>query len=310
MIHLPTLKQLRYLVAVAETRHFGRAAEACFVTQSTLSAGIQELESTLGATLVERTKRRVMLTPLGAEIAERARAILSQAEDLAALAGAAGKPLTGLLRLGAIPTIGPYLLPRVLPALRRAYPDLQLYLREDQTARLLEQLAGGHLDVALLALPFDVGDLETRVIGEDRFWVACPPGHRLVNQPQVDAADLAGEHLLLLEDGHCLRDHALAACRLRDAGKAGEFQATSLYTLVEMVAAGFGLTLLPGLAVESGLMKDCEVALRPLSGPGAGRQIALAWRRSSPRRAEFDLLARALAGPLAEAAGAARTVPA
>jgi LysR family hydrogen peroxide-inducible transcriptional activator len=300
MINLPTLKQLRYLAAVAEAGHFGRAAEACFVSQSTLSAGIQELEAILGATLIERTKRTVMLTPLGTDITARARRILSQAEDLAAAAAADHEPLSGLLRLGAIPTIGPYLLPRVMPALRRAHPRLRLYVREDQTARLIERLAGGDLDAVLLALPFGVGELETRIIGDDPFWVAFPPDHRFCAKKRVGADDLAAEDLLLLEDGHCLRDHALAACRLRDSATAGEFQATSLYTLTEMVAAGFGLTLLPGMAVESGLLRDCAVAVRRLAGPGARRRIGLAWRRSSPRGPEFERLAGILARPFEE----------
>lgn len=310
MINLPTLKQLRYLAAVAETRHFGRAAEACFVTQSTLSAGIQELEAILGATLIERTKRTVMLTPLGTDITARAHRILSQAEDLATVAAADREPLSGLLRLGAIPTIGPYLLPRVMPALRRAHPRLKLYVREDQTARLIERLAGGDLDAVLLALPFDVGELETRVIGDDPFWVACPPDHRFCGKKRVAADELAAEDLLLLEDGHCMRDHALAACRLRDSAASGDFQATSLYTLAEMVAAGFGLTLLPGMAVDSGLLRDCAVAVRRLAGPGARRRIGLAWRRSSPRGPEFEVLAGILARPFDEPGNGGNPPPA
>ncbi len=286
---LPTLRQLSYLVALAEHCHFGRAAEACFVTQSTLSAGLQEMESLLGVTLVERTKRRVMLTPIGAEVVARARRLLSDAEELADVARAAGEPLSGPLRLGVIPTIAPYLLPRVLPGLRESYPRLKLHLREDQTARCLERLNSGELDVVLLALPYPAEELETVTIGLDPFLLACSADHPLANRERVSAADLAEADLLLLEEGHCLREHALAACQLPSVRGQG-MQATSLHTLVQMVANGMGVTLLPRMAVEAEVTRGTGLVLRPLAEATA-RAIGLAWRRSSPRGAEFMMLA-------------------
>ncbi|UTW53097.1 LysR family transcriptional regulator [bacterium SCSIO 12827] len=296
---LPTLRQLQYLIAVAEDGHFGRAAERCFVTQSTLSAGIQELESILGVTVIERTKRRVTVTPLGLELVARARRVLAEVEDMTVTAKASTRPLTGLLRLGAIPTIGPYVLPKVLPPLRASYPELRLFLREDRTARLVDQLVGGELDAALIALPYDTADLEHMVLADDPFWLAVPRDHPLAGTKDAVAPDvLDSEDLLLLEDGHCLRDHALAACRRQPApGRSDAFQATSLYTLVELVAGGFGTTLLPGVALQSDHIKAADVVLRPLAG-GVGRQIALAWRRNSARRSEYKLLGQFLKNQL------------
>jgi LysR family hydrogen peroxide-inducible transcriptional activator len=290
---LPTLRQLRYLVALAEHRHFGRAAEACLATQSTLSAGLQELESLLGVTLVERTKRKVMLTPLGEEIVARSRIVLRGAEDIADLAAAAGAPLSGPLRLGVIPTIGPYLLPRMLTALRTAHPGLRLYLREDQSARLLDRVNNGDLDVALLALPYPLGDLQGPVIGSDGFVLACPAAHPLAALDTVGSADLDGHELLLMEEGHCLREHALAACRLPGPARGEGILATSLTTLVQMVANGLGVTLLPAMAVAAGILAGTGLVARPLAD-GGSRDIALVWRPSSPRKAEFRALAEFL----------------
>lgn len=293
--HLPTLRQLQYLIAVAEEGHFGRAAQKCFVTQSTLSAGIQELEAILGITVIERTKRRVAITPLGQELVDRARRVLAEVEDMTVTAKASTRPLTGLLRLGAIPTIGPYVLPRVLPPLRDAYPELRLFLCEERTARLIDQLAGGDLDAALIALPYDLGDLDHMVLANDPFELAVPPDHPLAEgEGPVSPTALDSEDLLLLEDGHCLRDHALAACRRQPApGRSGAFQATSLYTLVELVAGGFGTTLLPDVALKSDHVRGADIVLRPLEG-AAGREIALVWRRNSARRSEYKLLGQFL----------------
>lgn len=293
---LPTLRQLRYLVALAEHRHFGRAAEACLATQSTLSAGLQELETLLGVTLVERTKRRVMLTPLGEEVVIRARSVLRGAEDIADLAAAAsGEALVGPMRLGVIPTIGPYLLPRVLPSLRANHPRLKLYLREDLTSRLLERLTTGDLDVLLLALPFSAaGEVETLTVGDDPFLLACPTSHDLACRESVSGADLVGCDLLLLEEGHCLRDHALSACHLPGPSRGEGLLATSLSTLVQMVANGLGVTLLPRMAVDTGILSGTDLVVRPLSD-GGSRRIGLAWRPSSPRRADFQALGAFLA---------------
>jgi len=291
---LPTLRQLRYLVAVVDRCHFSRAAEACLVTQSTLSAGIQELEELLGAPLLERSRRSVIPTPLGRQVAERARALLKDAEDLVDIARASEAPMAGPLHLGVIPTIGPFLIPRVMPVLRASFPELKLYLREDQTARLLERLDSGELDAALLALPYPTTDLETMDIAEDRFSLVCPPGHPLCAAPAVRASDMAMEELLLLEDGHCLREHALAACALEDRRRNPAFQGTSLHTLAQMVANGLGVTLLPQMALDSGILRGLDVAVRPLEGERPYRRIGLVWRRTSGRKETFHRLAETL----------------
>ncbi len=289
---LPSLRHLRYLVALAETRHFGRAAAACSVTQSTLSAGLKELEGRLGTVLVERTKRRVMVTPLGEEVVARARRLLSAAGEIVDLVRGAAEPLSSPLNLGVIPTVAPFLLPKVLARVRKAHPRLKLHLVEDLTARLLERLAAGELDLALIALPYRAPDIETLELGDDPFLLATPPGHPLAGQEHVEAGELMRAPLLLLEEGHCLRDHALAACRLAEAASAGERpQATSLHTLAQMVAGGMGVTLLPRMAVDAGLAKGTGITTSTLDDPEAKRKIGFAWRPSSPRKAEFRKLA-------------------
>ena len=289
---LTSLRHLRYLVALAETKHFGHAAEACFVTQSTLSAGLKELESQLGVTLVERTKRRVMVTPLGEEVVVRAKGILSAAGEIVDLVRAAAEPLSGPLSLGVIPTVAPFLLPRVLARVRKAHPRLKLHLVEDLTARLLERLQAGELDLALIALPYRAPDLETLDLGDDPFLLATPAGHPLAGHAHVEAGELQRAPLLLLEEGHCLRDHALSACHIAEGAPAGErLQATSLHTLTQMVAGGMGVTLLPQMAVDAGLAKGTGITTSPLDDPSAKRKIGFAWRPSSPRKAEFRKLA-------------------
>jgi LysR family hydrogen peroxide-inducible transcriptional activator len=309
MISLPSPQQLRYLLALADHGHFGRAAAACAVTQSTLSAGIIALERQLDAGLLERgAAKRPIFTPLGLEVVARARAALAALEAVAETAAASRDPLSGPLRLGVIPTIGPFLLPRLMPALRQAFPRLRLWLREDQTERLLAQLDAGRLDLLLLALPCACGDAETLPIAPDPFLAAFPAGHRLAARDRVSAAALMAEHLLLLEDGHCLRDHALDACGLPRAVAPVEdnFAATSLHTLVQMVASGLGVTLLPRLSIDGGVLAGTKVEVRPLEPPGVaeaapGRSLALAWRSRSPRAAEF----RGLAPTIAAAVGTA-----
>jgi len=291
----PTLKQLRYLTVLADEGHFGRAADACHVTQSTLSAGIRELERQLGAALVDRTTRSVVFTPLGRETAARARRILDEVDGLVDAARAAQAPLSGPLRLGVIPTISPFLLPRLLPDLRRAFPDLKLYLKEDLTDRLVEDALAGRLDVLLLALPCAHEGLDTTVLFDDAFAVACRRDHPLAAAGEVTADALDREALLLLQDGHCLRDHALAACGLGDRGERGPFEATSLLTLVQMVDNGLGLTLLPRLAIDAGILEGTDLVVRPLAAPGNARRIGLAWRHATRRADEFRLLAGTLA---------------
>jgi len=306
MINLPTLRQLRHLVALARHEHFGRAAQACHVTQSTLSASIKELEDQLQATLVDRTRRRVVVTPLGQAIVERAEDILRRAEDLVEAARESREPLTGSLNLGVIPTIGPFLLPRCLPALRRRYPRLQLYLTEDLTDRLLDQLRKGDLDLALIALPYDAPDAETADLLDDPFRLAVPKDHPLATAARVGPAKLAEANLLLLRDGHCLREHALAACRLAGRGQIDAFGATSLYTLVQMVENGLGVTLLPQLALDAGILRGTRLVALPMEGDAPTRRIALVWRRGTARRAEFEQLAQALRDVLEDRAAGRR----
>lgn len=299
MIYLPTVRQLQYLVALHRTGHFGRAAEACHVSQSTLSAGIRELETLLGSVLVERTKRVVRFTPLGTQVVERAWRLLGEAEAITELARAAGKPLAGELRLGVIPTIAPFLLPRLLPRLRGRYPDLKLFLREEQSDAACLQLARGELDCVVLALPWACGEVEQAPLFDDAICLAFHPGDLPDPPPAIDPASIAPERLLLLEDGHCLKDHALAACGRSGFRSDTSIMGTSLHTLVQMVDNRIGLTLLPRMAVDSGILAGTHVLTRPLDSDSAHRRIALVWRPSSPRTSEFRLLAeevRAAAG--------------
>jgi len=294
MVNLPTFRQLEHLVLLAEHGHFGRAATACHVTQSTLSASIKELEHILQASLVDRTKRRVLLTPLGRDIVERARRILREGEDLVEAARAESEPLSGTLRMGVVPTIGPFLLPNILPRLRRAYPALRLYLVEDLTSRLVEELHAGRLDILLLALPYDCGNVEVRALFQDPFKVALPRGHPLAGGKTVDLEQLRHTGLLLLREGHCLREQALAACRLADRKQIEAVEATSLHTLVQMVDNGFGVTLLPQLAIDGGILSGTTLAVLPAAGEPPSREIGLVWRRGTGRQREFDLLASEL----------------
>jgi LysR family hydrogen peroxide-inducible transcriptional activator len=290
----PTLRQLRYLDALARARHFGRAAEAANVTQSTLSAALKDLEATLGVALVDRGKRRVVFTPAGEEVLRRGRHLLEGAEELVKAAEAARAPLSGLVRLGVIPTIGPFLLPRVLPGIRRAFPKLKLVLVEDQTARLVDQLDSGALDLLLLALPCDCGAAETMDLFEDEFVAAVPKGHALARTGALSTERLAGEPLLLLSEGHCLRSHALSVCNFTDPALGPAVEATSLHTLVQMVDGGLGVTLLPKLAIDAGILRGTQIATRPLDASPRSRMIGLAWRRGTGRRTDFELLGQTL----------------
>ncbi|MDR3535848.1 MAG: hydrogen peroxide-inducible genes activator [Acetobacteraceae bacterium] len=297
---LPSPQQLRYLLALAESRHFGRAALACAVTQSTLSAGLLALERQLDAAILDRAAgRHVVFTPLGLELVDRARIALAALEAVTEAAAAAREPLSGPLRMGVIPTIGPFLLPRLMPALRSAFPRLRLYLREDTTANLVARLETNRLDLLLLALPCDCGGADALPVAQDEFLVALPPNHRLAGEAQVPLATLGNERLLLLEDGHCLRDQALAVCGLLAGNREDQdgFAATSLHTLVQMVAGGLGVTLLPRLAVDAGITAGTALTLRPLAAAGAWRTLGLAWRPNAPRAADY----RALGPHLAEA---------
>jgi LysR family hydrogen peroxide-inducible transcriptional activator len=290
--YLPTLKQLQYLVALQDHGHFGRAADSSFVTQSTLSAGLRELESLLDVTLVERTRRVVRFTPVGERIAAKARRILREADELADLARAAGKPLAGELRLGVIPTIAPFLLPRLLPKLRADWPDLRLFLREEPSQAACDSLHRGALDCVLLALPYGCGEVDSAALFDDPLFVAFPPGR--LPPDQVAASALDPSELLLLEDGHCLKDHALAACNRPDLRAEATMMGTSLHTLVQMIDNGIGVTLIPEMAIDAGILAGTQVVARPLEADHAARSIALVWRKASPREKEFRLLADAL----------------
>jgi LysR family hydrogen peroxide-inducible transcriptional activator len=290
MIALPSFQQLRFLCALAERRHFGKAAENCAVTQSTLSGGIKELETRLGVPLFERSHRVVMLTPLGKEVAASAQRLLVGAEELVRMARNAQEPLSGPLRFGVIPTIGPYVLPSLLPHLGTMLPRLKLYLREDQTAVLLDKLAGGELDVLLLAIPYDLGDVEVMEIAEDPIVVAMSRNHPLCRHNTVDRDDLAREQLLTMQDGHCLRNHSLQACRFVDLLRNEISQATTLRMLIQMVAADLGITLMPQIAVDTELAATRNVVIRPLTPDRPFRTLVLAWRQTSSRGGEFKML--------------------
>jgi len=295
---LPTLRQLHYLKLLAEHGSFSRAAEAAHVTQPTLSAGVQELEKILGGPVVDRGRAGVILTPIGREAVDRASDILARAEDLVQAAKSAGQPLAGRFRLGVIPTIAPFLLPRALPALRAQYPRLKLFLREDQTAKLIAGLKAGALDAALIALPYDTQGLETAGVGDDELLAALPANHPLLASAAIAPERLKDADLILLEDGHCLREHALAACGLAPPRPSddGGFTATSLPTLVQMVGSGLGVSFLPAMAVDAGLADDAPISVRPLAAEHARRRIVVAWRAGSSRGAEGRLLAETLRG--------------
>lgn len=293
-VHLPTIKQLQYLVALRQHGHFGKAAEACFVTQSTLSAGLRELEALLNVTLVERTRRVVRFTALGERIADKAVRVLRETEELAEMARAEGQPLHGELRMGVIPTIAPFLLPAMLPRLRREWPSLKLYLREETSQAACEALQRGQLDCVLLALPYACGDVDSAPLFDDPLFVAFPQGEA-PSGAIVDVSAIDENRLLLLEDGHCLKDHALSACNRPEMRAHAAMMGTSLHTLVQMVANGLGLTFIPSMAITAGILDGTGVDAKPLGSTHGFRQVALIWRRSSPRESEFQLLAETLA---------------
>ncbi len=293
IVHHPTPRQLQYLVALRAHGHFGKAAESCFVTQSTLSAGLRELETLLGTTLVERTRRVVRFTPLGLRIADKAVRVLRESEELADMARAEGQPLTGELRMGVIPTIAPFLLPTMLPVLRTRFPRLRLFLREDTSQAACYALHRGQLDCILLAMPYACGDVDSVDLFDDALLVAFPHGEAPATSA-VDAGAIDEARLLLLEDGHCLKDHALAACNRPELRAGATMMGTSLHTLVQMVDNGLGLTFIPQMAVAAGLLDGTRVTALPLTADRGSRRIALAWRKSSPRDAEFRLLGTAL----------------
>ncbi len=288
---MPTLRQLQFLTALRAEGSFVGAAEAVGVTQPTLSAGIKELETALGAILVERGRAGAVLTPAGAEAAERAMRAIGEVEELVRSVQSSGEPFSGTFRLGAIPTIAPFLLPRALPLLKSKFPKLRLQMREDLTARLIEALKARTLDAAVIALPYAAQGIEASVVAEDEFLFLCPEGHPLARRNDLAPEHLRGEDMLLLEDGHCLRDHALSVCGASPGRRGSEVGAVSLHTLVQMVAGGMGVTLLPKIAADGGAAAGAKVAMRPFADPVHGRSIGVVWRENGPRAEEARLLA-------------------
>ena len=293
------LKDLRYLVAVADTGHFGKAAERCFVSQPTLSAQLKKLEEYLGVPLIERQPRGALLTPAGSEIVERARRIIEASDEVVDIARTHKDPLAGRLRVAFLPTIGPYLLPIVVPKLRKALPRLELMLYEYQTAPMLEKLRAGELDLGILALPIEIDGLVTRPLYDEPFVVAAPAHHPLADKKQIRVEDLSGATLLLLEDGHCLRDQALDVCNRIDAEEKQDFRATSIETLRQMVAAGAGVTLQPELATRGSHAAPRGLVLRPFVKPQPSRRIGAVWRKSSARQTAIQMVSDVIAEQLA-----------
>jgi LysR family transcriptional regulator, hydrogen peroxide-inducible genes activator len=291
---LPTLRQLQFLIAIQTEGSFVAAADAVGVTQPTLSAGIKDLETALGAVLVERGRSGAVLTPAGLAAAERGVRALRDVEDIVRAVREADQPFTGAFRLGAIPTIAPFLLPRVLPLLRNKYPRLRLQMREDLTSRLAEALRARTLDAAVIALPYSAHGVATTPVAEDEFFLLCPEGHPLAGRNNLAPEHLKDEDVLLLEDGHCLREHALSVCRSTPGKRSADVAATSLATLVQMVAGGMGVTLLPKIAADGGAAAGAQVAMRPFAEPVVGRSIGVAWREGSQREQEALLLAEEL----------------
>jgi LysR family hydrogen peroxide-inducible transcriptional activator len=285
----PTIRQLKYFVALTENGHFGRSAEQCFVSQSAFSNAIKELEATLDAQLVDRTNRNVTITATGREVAVQARLVLRDLESLVETARGHEEPLTGELRLGVIPTIAPFVLPDALPELRKRYPDLRLLLIEDQTQRIYERLMEGELDILLMALPWEMHGVEELPLFRDAFYLACHENTQHVEPENYRYSRLDSDSVLLLEDGHCLREHALAACKIRNTQKVSRFGASSLLTLIEMVDADLGVTFLPEMARGSSLLRNTRVKLHSM-GEHSFRTVGLVWRKGSRRVNEFRLL--------------------
>ncbi|PRH82269.1 hydrogen peroxide-inducible genes activator [Arenimonas caeni] len=291
---LPSLRHLEYLAALDEHGHFGRAAAACGASQSAFSAGIAELEQQLGVRIAERDRRHVLVTAAGRRLAARGRALLADARALVEMAGAEARPMSGEVGLGSIPTIAPFVMPRLMPALRKRFPELDLMLREDKTPALLEQLAQGRLDLLLIAFPYETPGCETMMLFRDAYLFACDRASPMAAVEAVRSRDIRSQSLMLLEPGHCLHSHALPVVEAAASAPEATFSATSLQTLVAMVAVGMGTTLLPQLAVDAGLLEGSQVVTRPLGYEGGKRTIGLAWRRNSARAAEFRKLGEAI----------------
>lgn len=290
-VHPPTIKQMQYLVALDDEEHFARAAERCAVTQSTLSAGLAEMERLLGIVLIERTRRVVRFTTIGRQVAAQARKVLSETDLLADIVRASGRPLSGDMRLTVIPTIAPFVLPGMVALARRDYPDLRLLLREETSAAACESLQAGRTDCVMLALPYPCGEVEEEHVVDDRIMLAARSDDPILDQGTGWVDRMDPSRLLLLEDGHCLRDHALSACGRPDAVESARMMGTSLHTLVTMVDGGVGVTMIPAMAVASGILDGTDVVARDIESPDAVRRVVLIWRRSGPRDADYRLVA-------------------
>ncbi|MCK5431880.1 MAG: LysR family transcriptional regulator [Gammaproteobacteria bacterium] len=288
-MNLPTFKQLRYLIALGEHMHFGKAAEACFVSQSAFSVAIRELESTLGVQLFDRTNKRVTITAMGQEIIVQARLVVRDLESLVHMARVSNEPLSGKLRLGVIPTISPFLLPKILPQLRSHFPQLQLFLQEDTTQRVYEKLMSGELDLILIAFPYELRNVEKMTLFKDQFLLAYRKGSQFIGTQEITVDHLQSESILLLEDGHCLREHALSACKIRNLNKVSHFAASSLLTLIEMVEADLGVTYLPEMAKDSPMLKNTNIQIQAMP-KSSHREIGLIWRKGTARNKEFKML--------------------
>jgi LysR family transcriptional regulator, hydrogen peroxide-inducible genes activator len=300
MVHIPTLKQLKYLCAVAEYRHFSKAAAACFVSQSTLSSGIHELEEILGVSLLERDKKNVRLTAVGRDITARATGILTSADDLVAAAHAAHEPFTTEMRLGVIPTVAPFVLPKILKHIRKIHPQFKLYIREDLSGHLVKELHAGELDLLLLALPYPADNVTEQHLFYDQFMLAYEKHNQIGKKKKLMTDDLINQELLLLEDGHCLRDHAMDACKIKAQDIRIPYQATSLNTIIQMVANDIGITVLPKMAVESKILQGTSVNTKAFNEDNVRRSIGLMWRKRSPREKEFQLFGGLISEALGE----------
>jgi len=294
MASLPTIKQLRYLIAISETLNFTRAAEVCFVGQSTLSAGLKELEDSLGVQLVERDKHSVSLTPIGQEVVERAQRLIVQADDLVDFVEGSAGAMMGVIKLGVIPTIAPFLLPLFLPKMREQFPDLKIVLREDLTANLIDKLNHHELDFALIALPYDTKGFLMKELFNDEFWLIGKEDDPNLKNKEIQLTNRLTDRILLLEEGNCLRDHTLAACKKTEIASQNGIEATSLLTLVQMVEYGLGMALIPEMAIKSGLLKNTHLIARPLTAPAPNRKIALIARSSTARIKEFNALVQVI----------------
>ena len=294
MASLPTIKQLRYLIAISETLNFTRAAEVCFVGQSTLSAGLKELEDSLGVQLVERDKHSVSLTPIGQGVVERAQRLIVQADDLVDFVEGSAGVMMGVIKLGVIPTIAPFLLPLFLPKMREQFPELKIVLREDLTANLIDKLNRHELDFALIALPYDTKGFLMKELFNDEFWLIGKEDDPSLKNNEIQLTNRLTDRILLLEEGNCLRDHTLAACKKTEIASQNGIEATSLLTLVQMVEYGLGMALMPEMAIKSGLLKNTHLIARPLTAPAPNRKIALIARSSTARIEEFNALVQVI----------------